>query len=284
MEHAEVRTRSSVESLRPGLSDEVRASLEAVRAAHVAARLRARRQTIHARLWSVTVVGAVALTTFAFAPRMARWWHARSLPAMSAQASATRPRPTEPVMEDAHGTSANRPRPLDGLVSETSAVAGRAAGETPAVAGRAAGETSPVAARVKAGETPPVAARVKPLETVSPDEGCDMGLLRTAPWRLSPAACARRFEAEPSNAALALAVAQAEHAHARLDEAAQWAKRALALDPNAAEAYVIIARAAAENGRVDEARTAYQRYLEIAPRGWHKGEARAALRRASSTR
>jgi tetratricopeptide (TPR) repeat protein len=54
------------------------------------------------------------------------------------------------------------------------------------------------------------------------------------------------------------------------------------LDPNAAEAYVIIARADAENGRHEDARAAYQRYLEIAPRGWHKAEAQAALRRASS--
>ena len=107
-----------------------------------------------------------------------------------------------------------------------------------------------------------------------------MGLLRTAPWRLSPAACARRFEADPSNAALALAVAQAEHAHARLGEAARWARRALALDPNAAEGYVLVARAEVENGRPEEAREAYRHYLELAPRGWHQAEARAAVRRA----
>ena len=82
------------------------------------------------------------------------------------------------------------------------------------------------------------------------------------------------------DASLALAVAQAEHAHTHLNEAAQWARRALALDPNAAEAYIIIARAEAGNGRDGDARTAYQRYLEIAPRGWHKAEARAALRAA----
>jgi tetratricopeptide (TPR) repeat protein len=114
----------------------------------------------------------------------------------------------------------------------------------------------------------------------APDEGCDTSSRRGL-WRRSPEACARAFAADPKNASLALAVAQAEHAHARLDEAAEWAKRALELDPNAAEAYVIIARAETENGRDDDARAAYQRYLEIAPRGWHKAEARAALRRAS---
>jgi tetratricopeptide (TPR) repeat protein len=111
--------------------------------------------------------------------------------------------------------------------------------------------------------------------------GCDTST-RSGLWRRSPEACARAFAADPKNASLALAVAQAEHAHARLGQAAQWAKRALALDPKAAEAYVIIARADAENGRDEDARTAYQRYLEIAPRGWHKTEALAALRRPSS--
>jgi predicted TPR repeat methyltransferase len=65
--------------------------------------------------------------------------------------------------------------------------------------------------------------------------------------------------------------------------AAQWAKRALALNPKAAEAYIIVARDEVANGRQEAARTAYQRYLEAAPRGWHKAEARAALRPAAGT-
>jgi Flp pilus assembly protein TadD len=72
------------------------------------------------------------------------------------------------------------------------------------------------------------------------------------------------------------------HAHGSGAEAAQWAKRALALDPNAAEAYVLIARADAAKGRHDDARTSYSRYLELAPRGWHKAEARAAVRAAGT--
>jgi tetratricopeptide (TPR) repeat protein len=131
--------------------------------------------------------------------------------------------------------------------------------------------------------TPPVAAQAKANDTGVPAEGCDTSTRRGL-WRRSPEACARAFAADPNNASLALAVAQSEHAHARFNEAAQWAKRALALDPTAAEAYVIIARAEAENGRDEEARAAYQRYLEIAPRGWHKAEARTALRRAFSSR
>ena len=125
--------------------------------------------------------------------------------------------------------------------------------------------------------------QAKANDTGVPAEGCDTSTRRGL-WRRSPEACAQAFAADPKNASLALAVAQAEHAHARYDEAAQWARRALALDPTAAEAYVIIARADDENGQADDARAAYQHYLEIAPRGWHKAEARAALRPVSGSR
>ena len=66
-----------------------------------------------------------------------------------------------------------------------------------------------------------------------------------------------------------------------LDEAAQWAKRAIALDPQAAEGYILIARAEAANGHQDEAHATYRKYLELAPRGWHKAEARAGGRRTA---
>ena len=127
----------------------------------------------------------------------------------------------------------------------------------------------------------PVAARDKARDVAGAgtDEGCDTSLIKTAPWRLSPQACALAFESDSTNASLALAIAHAEHGNSRFAEAAQWAKRALALDPTAAEAYVMIARADAKDGRRDDARAAYQRYLELAPRGWHAAEARAAVRR-----
>ena len=65
-------------------------------------------------------------------------------------------------------------------------------------------------------------------------------------------------------------------------EAAQWAKRALALDPNAAEAYVLIARADKAGGNHEDARAAYRRYLDLAPRGLAQG--RSAGRIASDPR
>jgi tetratricopeptide (TPR) repeat protein len=212
-------------SLRLALSDEARASLEAVRQAQEAARQRNRQQTRRTRLWFVTAIAGLAVAAGGAGPRLARWWHGS--PAVAATAPA--PAPSLPVA---------------------------APPAEPTLAAQAAA----------------------PAAAAAPDEGCDTTAVRTAPWRLSPEACARAFAAHPTDAALALAVAHAEHARGHLDDAAQWARRALALDPNEAEAYVMIARADVAGGRREAARAAYRRYLELAPRGWHRAEARRATR------
>ncbi|HZL21384.1 MAG TPA: hypothetical protein VFG23_26860 [Polyangia bacterium] len=254
----------AIASLELALSQETRASLAAVRVAQESAQRRARQQTMRARIWLALLVGSVALCAVAVKPRIAQWRQSRATPAKPARTS---PR-TPPI---AFGSGARAP---------TAQAAQPADAADPAIAKPAA----PVAREPEPSSVPSaavlVAAQAKANHT-GPTEGCDTST-RSGLWRRSPAACARAFAADPKNASLALAVAQAEHAHAHLDEAAQWAKRALALDPNAAEAYVIIARADIANGRDEDARAAYQRYLETAPHGWHKTEARAALRRASS--
>jgi tetratricopeptide (TPR) repeat protein len=233
----------AIVSLKLALSQEARASLTAVRIAQESAQKRARRQTMETRLGVALLLGAAALGAVASAPRLARWRQSRAQAANAAH--------TSPLAPPAVAVP-----PAERVIAAEPAIAAPAA---------------PIAAA-------PVAAPAKVSDSGVPAEGCDTST-RHGLWRRSPEACAQAFAADPKNASLALAVAQAEHAHARLDEAAQWARRALALDPTAAEAYVIIARADAKNGRADEARAAYQRYLELAPRGWHKAEARTALRR-----
>ncbi|MEP6652421.1 MAG: hypothetical protein ABJA82_03630, partial [Myxococcales bacterium] len=97
-------------------------------------------------------------------------------------------------------------------------------------------------------------------------------------WRLSVKACTRAFSEHPSDAGIALRIAHAHHARARLPEAGTWASRALALDPTLAEAYVIVAHAERHAGNQVAAIEAYRHYLTLAPRGWHASEARAAVR------
>jgi hypothetical protein len=270
-----------VSSPRTAYSAEVRASMEAIRVAREAAFVRARRQTLYTRVWFATSLAAIAVAAVAFGPRLPRWWHARQARAHAPIAARPALRAPEPKAAPAVGSPAVAPvvagAPAAPVVPDAPAapvVAGAPA--APVVAGAPA---APVVADAPAA---PVARPEAQDNPAAAPAACDTTSLRHA-WRLSPEACARAFEADPTNARLALAVAQAEHAHAHVARAAEWAERALALDPNAAEAYVIIARAHAESGRDDDARAAYQHYLDLAPRGWHRPEARAALQRAGST-
>ncbi|HVT06701.1 MAG TPA: hypothetical protein VHO67_04565, partial [Polyangia bacterium] len=70
----------SIGAVKLSLSEEARASLEAVRAAQEVARRHARQQTRRARLWFLTVVGGVAVAAV-FGPRVARGWQGRGAPA-----------------------------------------------------------------------------------------------------------------------------------------------------------------------------------------------------------
>jgi len=242
-----------VMSARPALSNEVRASLDAIRVARDAARERARRQTVHARLWFAIMLAAAAGVAFAAAPRIARWRHARTQVATRAQQPRKSLQPTAALSQPA----APLPQPAAPSIASPAPV-------VPAAALQIA--DAPAAAPAKASDA-------------QPDNECDAAAIRHAPWRLSPDACARAFAVDPTNASLALAVAHASLVRGRFAAADEWARRALALDPKTAEAHVIIARAATATDRADDARAAYQRYLELAPRGWHRAEAHAAVER-----
>lgn len=250
-EQAEVIAASEIQATSPkrALPEEVRASLEAVRVAQENARRRARRETLHARIWLLVLVGAVGVGVAGLGPWVGR--HGRLPSAQSVQPS--------PVALQASPAPAGDPVGLNAAVP-----AGSASGMP-----QDGTEGAPLAVP-------------SPSEHIDLTEACDKAAIGSAPWRLSPQACARAFEAEPSNASLALVVAQAEHARGHFAEAAQWARRAIDLDPKTAEAYVIIGRAEADNGHRAQARRAYRTYLKLAPRGWHHAEARAALRAASS--
>ena len=86
------------------------------------------------------------------------------------------------------------------------------------------------------------------------------------------------IKARPDDATLMLGLAQSAHARNHLTEAGQWAKRALALDPSLAEAFIIEAHAEARVGDAAAAARDFRQYLALAPRGWHAREARKALR------
>jgi hypothetical protein len=79
--------------------------------------------------------------------------------------------------------------------------------------------------------------------------------------------CARAFEARPQAADLAVLVAEAEMDRGRSAAALTWARKAIAVDPTLADAYVFIGSAEQQSGRAQEAKSAYLKYLELAPGG-----------------
>jgi hypothetical protein len=97
-------------------------------------------------------------------------------------------------------------------------------------------------------------------------------------WPIATDACAHAADLHPRDAALTMKVAQAFHARGRYGDAGTWARRALALDGVDPEALVILAHAERRAGHPAAAKSAYRRYLVLAPRGWHAAEARAAVR------
>jgi len=62
-------------------------------------------------------------------------------------------------------------------------------------------------------------------------------------------------------------------------EALGAAERAVKLNPKLADAYVIIGGVRQEGGDVEEARRAYQRYLELEPKGSFAADLRAIINR-----
>jgi tetratricopeptide (TPR) repeat protein len=260
-EHAESTGRAVLKPHPSTSIDRLHASLQAVRAAQEAARVRARRETRRTRVWFAVVTGCLVAGVVVFGPRLRRHRVSSAAVGVATAVAATEPSASAAV---AAAVAAPAPAPVSGP-------------ELPAP------ESAPIPQQLAAPEVAaPAAARAatsEPTETAG-GEGC-RPLLRQRRWRGALDACTADFEARPTDATLALGVAQAQHARSDLSQAGVWASKAIALDPALPEAYAILAHAEARAGRRAAAVDAYRRYLALAPRGWHAAEARSAIRKAA---
>lgn len=218
----------------------MRASLSAVHAAQAGARARNRRETTKARL----LVGT-AVVTFAVGLVITRPRAARKTPTPGPAVAAT-------------ASPAERPAPM--LAARLLAAPINAAPAAPS-------------------EAPTSAAPESTDSTANADAvaECEM-LCKRHRWRQAAEPCAVAIKTRPDDATLLLGLAQSAHARNHLAEAGQWAKRAIALDPNLAEAFIIEAHAEARAGDAAASARDFRRYLSLAPRGWHAKQAREALR------
>jgi hypothetical protein len=223
--------------------DELRASLEAVRSAQTAARARARRETRWARVIAASALMAIGATAWAAAHRPPRTGAVATSPRIAAAAAPVATPEAAPAIAPAplEAPPAERPAPSERLApSERSGAA---------VSGDVGGQVAP----------------------------CDAAFAQRN-WSAIASTCATAFGARPQDGALAMRVAQAQHRRGHIATAAEWARKALALDADIPEAFVIVAHAEVGAGHARAAGDAYQRYLALAPRGWHAAEARRALR------
>ena len=216
----------------------MRASLLAVHASVAETRARNRRETTKAR-----VLVGTAVVTFVVGLVVTRTRAAREIPPRAPAVTAT-------------VSLAERPAPML--------------------------TTAPIsAARAAPFEAPPSAAPQTSTVDGTADAGavaeCEM-LCKHHHWRQAAGPCAVAIKARPDDATILLGLAQSAHARNRLAEAGEWAKRAIALDPNLAEAFIIQAHAEARVGDTAAAARDFRRYLSLAPRGWHAREAHEALR------
>ena len=94
------------------------------------------------------------------------------------------------------------------------------------------------------------------------------------------AACPDALSADPAAptaAAIAVTLAKIEFDRGRVAQASMWSKKALAADPNAADAYVFLGGAEQTAGHGKAAKEAYKRYLQLAPTGRYAADLRAIV-------
>lgn len=91
------------------------------------------------------------------------------------------------------------------------------------------------------------------------------------------ATCPEAFAADPSAADIAVALAKIEFDRGKSAQAASWGQKALASDPNVADAYVFIGGAEQSAGHRKAAKEAYKHYLQLAPGGRYAADLRAIV-------
>jgi predicted Zn-dependent protease len=122
-----------------------------------------------------------------------------------------------------------------------------------------------------------LAAKTVPVNTRIPLEACQSAIRRE---RVQDAliSCDKLTRESPKSADAVVLLAHANLLAGHDGETLRLARRASAIDPKCAEAYLLIGNVQQAAGRMPDARTAYEAYLHAAPRGAHAAEVRAILK------
>jgi hypothetical protein len=107
-------------------------------------------------------------------------------------------------------------------------------------------------------------------------EGCRQAIKRRDA-KLVNASCEAALAADPSLAKPLLSFAKAQFDKGRSAQAAVWARKIVQVNGSLADAYLIMGAAEQEARHPAAAKTAYQRYLELAPKGPYADDVRSSL-------
>ena len=204
--------------------------------------------------------------------RLAEQPPAQVEPSQPATAPVAAPTPTAPVLAEAQVVPATAPaapaaeaviaQPAPAVAAEpapTAVVPAPAEAPVAAEAQPAVAASSPQAA----GETDP---QIRCSKAISAKHNKDI-----------LAVCPDAFAANPREAGIATTLARIEFDRGRGVQALAWGNKAIAADPNAAEAYVFIGGAEQSSGHRKAAKDAYKRYLQLAPGGRYASDLRAIV-------
>jgi hypothetical protein len=196
----------------------------------------------------------------------------RAQPESTATAAEPEPAPSAPARV---ASSAPAPAPVASSAPAPAPVASSAPAADPPVSEHPA---VPVTARpAPAPRRPPLPAKTAAVDTRTPLEACQSAI-RWERVQDALVSCDKLTRESPKSADAVVLLAHANLLAGRDGETLRLARRASAIDPKCAEAYLLIGNVEQAAGRTPSARTAYEAYLHAAPRGAHAAEVRAILK------
>jgi hypothetical protein len=183
------------------------------------------------------------------------------------------PEPTVPAVAAAHAGKAAKP--TDSPAKATPGSGAPAVAEAP----KAEPSPEPVKPAASAAQDEPVPAPKTAALAAAPEAvGACRDAMKKRNAKAVSAACESALEADATLARPLLAFAKGQFEHGRPELGAIWARKILQVDGSLADAYLIVGAAEQEARRTSAAKTAYQRYLELAPRGPYANDVRSTLK------
>lgn len=191
--------------------------------------------------------------------------------------AAQEPVATAPVKGPAPTAPVTEPTP-----TEPAATPPVAPAPAPAVAVQPAEPAAPAVAQAEPTKPEPDKTKEAPVAQAAPAENeardrCRQAI-RGRKAKEIVSLCSAAFEQDATDADAAVAVAKVEFDRGRFAQAYNWSKKAIAVNPSAAEAYVYAGGAEQNQGHGKAAKEAYLQYLRLAPSGRYAAELRTIVR------